>query len=105
MTLAHDQLKQAVDALASQVMDPELQGLAGEVMRAAGYPTTLWQRVRALEQRLQACESRLRVLEQGPSEPPTLPARIVAWLRRLRRTAPVPAMGSLPSREGRSTRD
>lgn len=43
-------------ALESQVIDPEMQGAVGDLMRSAGYPHLLWQRVRALEQRLQSIE-------------------------------------------------
>lgn len=43
-------------AMESQVIDPDLHGVSGEVMRSAGYPHLLWQRVRALEQRLQSIE-------------------------------------------------
>lgn len=70
--------------IALQVIDPEMQGIAGDVMRSAGYPVLLWQRVRALEHRLRACEDRLQAAEAGLSKPGTLRGRFAAWLERLR---------------------
>ena len=80
---------QAAEALAAQVIDPELQGVAGEFMRAAGYPTALWQRVRALERRLQACEGRLQAVEADRPKQDAPRFRLFAWLGRLRTAWPV----------------
>lgn len=71
-------------ALESQVADPDTGGVAGEVMRSAGYPTALWQRVRALERRLKAYEDRLQAVEAGLLNQATPRSRLPAWLERLR---------------------
>lgn len=98
-------MKLPLDRLAileREVIDPALEGACGEVMRSAGYPHLLWQRVRELEQRLRACESTMQALERAECRRPTLRARIGAALERLRSTARARGAESALSREARS---
>lgn len=78
------QTENRLAALEAEALDSDMQGIAGDVMRSAGYPTLLWQRVRVLEQRLRACEERLQAAEAGLLQPATLRGRFAAWLERLR---------------------